>query len=332
MISDDNVTIRYAVAQFALEYYFEADTSKSKKKSSSSASSADNKKHLKTLLTFMEQRTKHPEQPNYVIDSFWGRVGSDFLRDFAAMAELFTADSRDAKLTDSERTLLANVINCCVRRTVGQKIVPKSREAPFGRDKDEEKRQESISAMGTTLAKALPDMLGKYKNEAGIVSALAEIPQYIPIDIYTTFRLQSSFKDLLKHLSESFLKIVDVEVFMVIAKTFGYLLDEHALRGDVEKVFKEVLDDVLGKFRSAFSGKKKQQDGTALVTSLQRLNALSGYINLERKDDELFDNLTAILDARVAQNEGGSTSGSGPFVFSLPTAPLLLEYSRFFLR
>jgi hypothetical protein len=297
MISDDNVIIRNAVASFAIDYYFGA---KSKQISS--------KKQLHTLVDFMENRTKHPDHPNYVVDSFWGKKGAEFLRDFQAMSELLSAD--DSKLSDSERALLAHVVLSCVLKATGQKIVYKSHVVPFGRDKDEEKRQELVNDMATVLTKTLPEILGKYKNDAAVIEALAEIPQYIPLDAYTMFRHQSSFKELVAVLSESFLKVVNVDVFRCIAKTFAHVLDEHALRGDAEKAFKELLDEVLVKFRTAF-----KKGGAPLITSLQRLAALAAPIDLERKEDELWDNLTAIISARISQNNGKKRSSSAEAMY-----------------
>jgi cohesin complex subunit SA-1/2 len=290
LISDESAAIRFAAGEFIFQHLLS--------KTGADPSNPDHDAQLRAMLDFIEEKTQHAELPNYVVDALWGKA--TVLKDWAAMTNLLLTESQKKALSDSQQTLLVRILNCSVKKACGEKIVPKTKADPDHKDK-KEAIQESKSKLSEHLVKALPQVLQKFKADKEKTADLVEIPQYFDLGVYSTFRLTTQHKELLKLLQEIFNKSVDAYTFRNIAKTLAYLQTENENARQTDVAINELSDAAFAKFRSALDNAESEEseEELALTLALQRLAELTKYLGLAHLD-ELFDSIENALQGNLA--------------------------------
>lgn len=290
LISDENAAIRFAAGEFIYQHLLN--------KTGADPANPDHDAQLRAFLDFIEEKTQHAELPNYIVDALWGKAA--VLKDWTAMTNLLLTESQKKALSDSQQTLLVRILNCSVKKACGEKIVPKTKADPDHKDK-KEAIQENKSKLSEHLVKALPQVLQKFKADKEKTADLVEIPQYFDLEVYSTFRLTTQHKELLKLLQEIFNKSVDESTFRNIAKTLSYFQQENENARQTDVAINELSDTAFTKFRSALDNAESEEseEELALTLALQRLAELTKYLGLAHLDD-LFDSVDNALRGNLA--------------------------------
>jgi hypothetical protein len=303
----------------AVVHQLPAAKTKKRKGSESADDDADKtatRLRLKSLIELIHATTeKHPDVADYVVDSLWGRT--DALTAWESMTELLSAKTGDEALNDEECGIMARILNLAVRKAFGDVIIEGTKPAV----EKEGVRNEHIQDYTLHLSKSLPGLLNQYTSDSTVCTYLVEIPRFFPLDAFASFRLKSNLDDLLKHLSDLFLRSIDPLIFDHVARTFSYLSQEHTYQREVDVVFQEVVEVAAGRFREARDGgnrgkaSRKSESTDALLIATQRIDALASYDrSLHRRDELLFSDVVALLESRLQARE----PRKGPAVGDIP--------------
>jgi len=110
--------------------------------------------------------------------------------------------------------------------------------------------------MTMQVAAQLPALLKRFASDELITLALVQIPQYFDLDVIHSSRLGSSFKDLLKVLSDLFFKQVQEQTLEQISKTLRYFAStEHALKAKAEAAVQAIAERLHVDYQTCFDEK-----------------------------------------------------------------------------
>lgn len=276
---------------------------------------------LKSLVELVQQMAdSHPDVADYSVDSLWGKT--DSLLQWEVMTELLLTNSGDDSLSSDQFPIMARLLNLSVRKACGDVLI----EGGKSTDKEFFKNVH-VQDLTVHLSKTLPALLNKFSANPTVAAFLVELPRFFPLDAFASFRLKSHLQELLKHLSDLFLKSVDSDIFDHVARTFTYLAQEHAYQRDVDVAFQEVVETSTRRFREAQDQANRSKGEGVLLIATQRITALAGYdSSLHRRDDNLFADVLSLLEARLEAR--GPRRGSSP-VSDVPeeVAALCIEVS-----
>jgi len=295
LISDKNVSLRFAAAVYLNETVLQSIPHIEVDKKAQIG-------QLKALLSFITMHSHQPKNPNYIIDALWPQA--PVLKAWNAMVSLLCDPNEE--LEARERSLLASLVNACVKKASGLSICPKEKSDPDATIKSKEKSSNQRK-FSKQFAKRLPELLEKCNTEPDQIEELVELPQYFELDVYRTHHYEKHFAALLERLHNIYLTHGQEAILKACAKTYKVLVSqEHPLRKEAEVAFGQLTDELAERFLQELPTispeegpvELEEESEFTLRMTLKRIHHLYAILNLARLD--LYDPVKQLLDAQVS--------------------------------
>ncbi|BBN04041.1 cohesin complex subunit SA-1/2 [Marchantia polymorpha subsp. ruderalis] len=250
---------------------------------------------LERLLQILREFSGDPILCDYVIDALWDKCKA--MKDWKCMTTMLLEDRQSDELTDRDATNLVRVLSASVKKAVGEKIVPSSDHRKVSLTKaQKESLEASKKEMTLAMIKSLTKLLRKYLADQAKVSALVEIIFHMKLELYSLQRKEQSFAAALQLIKDAFVKHGDSNTLKACVKSLAFAANEsHAdLQDSAQQIFKQTVDDLSSKLKSAIGQLGDAEDDYSLTVNLRRMYQLQLAIRVS--NEGLFADMLGLLD------------------------------------
>lgn len=237
-------------------------------------------------------------------------LGYIFLRDWDSMIQLLMPESgRDSELTSSEQAVLCRVMVACVRKSMGEDIVPKQRgEHNVRENAARQKRNQNI--ITKAFIRTLGPLLSKFQADGEKIESLLPIAYYFDLSLLDEEQCKDEFIDLCTTIKELLLNRIEENVFANCSKVFRHFLnDSNPYKTDAEVTFDELEEELYEKITDCIAMIDDLEENIhyngclSISNTLSRIHQLYSITPLSRFNSDIVEQLSKVLYSHLQDPE-----------------------------